>query len=117
MNRRYADMDARPGGLTPAAAALRWSGPQGRRNDTLLVITGLVPVIPIWMALRFSKRDGRHKAGHDREGPESAILPVLRTGRSGSGGECSHPWRHPRCHPRAGGEVESRLKCNTVDEA
>jgi hypothetical protein len=42
-------------------------------NDTLLVITGLVPVIPIRMALRFSKRDGRDKPGHDGEG---VTLPV-----------------------------------------
>ena len=48
---------------------------------TLLVITGLVPVIPITRALRFSKRDGRDKAGHDVVGLTPAvILPVLRTG-------------------------------------
>ena len=29
------------------------------------VITGLVPVIPIREALRFSNRDGRDRPGHD----------------------------------------------------
>ncbi len=38
-----------------------------------LVITGLVPVIPIRMAQRISKRDGRDKPGHDGEG---LTLPV-----------------------------------------
>jgi hypothetical protein len=36
--------------------------PRLRGDDTLLVITGLVPVIPIRMTPRFSKRDGRDKA-------------------------------------------------------
>ena len=49
------------------------SGSKDRRSDPLLVITGLVPVIPILMALRFSMRDGRHKAGHDEVG---LTLPV-----------------------------------------
>ncbi len=49
------------------------SGPGDRRNDTLLVITGLVPVIPIRMARRYSKRDGRDKPGHDVVAPESVI--------------------------------------------
>jgi len=53
--------------------------PQDRRNDTLLVITGLAPVIPIQMALRFSKRDGRHKAGHDRE----SVIPGEPQAREG----------------------------------
>jgi hypothetical protein len=39
-------------------------GPQAG-NDTLHVITGLVPVIPIPEALRSTNRDGRHEAGHD----------------------------------------------------
>jgi hypothetical protein len=48
-----------------------------------LVITGLVPVIPIRMALRFSKRDGRDKPGHDVVGLTPAvILPIPRTGES-----------------------------------
>jgi hypothetical protein len=38
-----------------------------------LVITGLVPVIPIRMARRFSKRDGRDKPGHDGVGPVSGV--------------------------------------------
>ena len=49
-------------------------------NDTLLVITGLVPVIPIRMARRFSYRDGRDKPGHDVVEPKSVILPILRIG-------------------------------------
>ncbi len=53
-----------------------------RRSDTLsLVITGLVPVIPILRALRFSKRDGRDRPGHDGKGLTlSVILPILRIG-------------------------------------
>ena len=54
-------------------------------NDTLPVITGLVPVIPMRMALRFSGRDGQHKAGHDVVGLTlrrklGVILPILRIG-------------------------------------
>ena len=52
-----------------------------------LVITGLVPVIPIRMGVRFAKRDGRHKAGHDEEGLTlrlklAVIPPILRTCRT-----------------------------------
>ena len=45
-----------------------------------LVITGLVPVIPIIMALRFSERDGRDKPGHDEEGLTPSCHPADRTG-------------------------------------
>jgi hypothetical protein len=48
-----------------------------------LVITGLVPVIPIRMARRYSKRDGRDKPGHDgveREG----VIPGERSEGRGS---------------------------------
>ena len=55
-------------------------GPQDRQNDTLSVTTGLVPVIPILRALRFSKRDGRHKADHDGEG----LIPARGRGTRGA---------------------------------
>ena len=50
-----------------------------------LVITGLVPVISMWMARRFSERDGRDKPGHDVEALTlrlklGVILPILRIG-------------------------------------
>jgi hypothetical protein len=50
-----------------------------------LVITGLVPVIPILMALRFSKRDGRHKAGHNEEGHPRRAAGEGRGSRAGWG--------------------------------
>ena len=57
------------------------SGSKNQQNDTLLVITGLVPVIPIIMALRFSDRDGRHKAGHDEEGVTPLVQRAADEGR------------------------------------
>jgi hypothetical protein len=50
---------------------------------TLLVITGLVPVIPITRALRFSKRDGRDKAGHDVVGLTPSRHPAGPPDRTG----------------------------------
>jgi hypothetical protein len=44
-----------------------------------VVITGLVPVIPIRTARRISKRDGRDKPGHDVVEPES-VIPGPRSG-------------------------------------
>ncbi len=48
-----------------------------------LVITGLVPVIPIRMARRFSYRDGRDKPGHDVVGPTPAVIPGEPKAREG----------------------------------
>ena len=72
-------VDSRPGGPTPATAARR-AGPLDRGSDTHHVITGLVPVIPIRMALRFPTRDGRHKAGHDEEGLTPSCHPRRAAG-------------------------------------
>jgi hypothetical protein len=51
-----------------------------------LVITGLVPVIPILRALRFSDRDGRDKPGHDVVEPEGVIPGERSEGRGSSSG-------------------------------
>ncbi|HZB63043.1 MAG TPA: hypothetical protein VE423_10275, partial [Microvirga sp.] len=68
-------MDFRPGGLTPWAASLHWSGPQGRPGDIHFVMPGLVPGIPILRAQRFSHRDGRDKPGHDGGGLSQVPKP------------------------------------------
>ncbi len=51
-----------------------------------VVITGLVPVIPIRMARRFSYRDGRDKPGHDVVEPESVIPGERSEGRGSRAG-------------------------------
>ena len=61
-------------GGSALACLAHW--PEG---DALHVITGLVPVIPIRMAPRFSDRDGRDKPGHDEVEPES-VIPGPRSG-------------------------------------
>ncbi len=50
------------GGMTPSA-----------------VITGLVPVIPIRMVRRYSKRDSRDKPGHDGVGLTLSVIPGERS--------------------------------------
>jgi hypothetical protein len=62
----YRRRDFRRGSPALAASCLHFSSPGRRDSASQLVITGLVPVIPLRQAQRVPKRDGRDEPGHNK---------------------------------------------------